>query len=193
MKYESCFLGVPLPEEFLKVYTDLQENIRQIDPSLTLQDINILEPHITIYYCGEQTEEVLEEISEIANDSKNILNGLTIKVGGLDFFVKDDYNVLFLDVIYPKELIVFQEEVNNRCAKFHRDNEILKFHPHLTVGGISTNRSTEELEQILLKLKVEFSKVNLEFPIIDLVMYGVDSADKTRTHKKLKTITFELI
>src|SRR3989344_197815 len=190
MKYENCFLGIPIPVKFLKVYTDLQEEIKQIDSSLTLQDIDILEPHITIYYCSEQTEAVLTEVAKIAEESKNILRDLTLKVGGLDFFVKDDYSVLFLDVIYPKELTIFQEEVNNRCAKFYRDNEILKFHPHMTVGGINTNRSYEELEQILLKLKMEFAKVNLEFPITDLVMYGVDPADKTRTHKKLKTITF---
>jgi 2'-5' RNA ligase len=188
MKYENCFLGIGLPEEYLDVYTDLQERIKEIDPSLILQDINILEPHITIYYCGEQTEEILNEISKIAKDSKNVLKGLTLKVGGLDFFPKEGYNVLFLDVVYPKELVMFQEKVSSQLAKFNQDKDALKFHPHMTIGGMDTNRSPEQLERVKIKLKEEFSKVNLEFPIKDLVIYGIDPSNSNHIQKHLYEI-----
>lgn len=188
MKYKSCFLGIPLPDKFLKDYLNLQENIKKIEPNLRLQDPKVLEPHITIYYCGEQEETVLSEISKIVESSKNLLANLNLKVGGLDFFDQGKYYVLFLDVVYPKELIIFQEEINNKCSHIHRDNEILAFHPHMTVGGFNTNRPPKELEQIMEKLQQEFSKVNLEFPISELIIYGVDPEDPTRSHKRLTRI-----
>lgn len=107
MKYKNCFLGIPLPASFFDAYKDLQVRLREIDPSLTLQDPEKLEPHITIYYLDEQTEDALSEISKIVEESKDILKGLTLKVGGMDFFQKQEYNVLFLDIVYPKELVIF--------------------------------------------------------------------------------------
>lgn len=189
MKYKNCFLGIPLPTRFSDAYKDLQVKLREIDPSLTLQDPKKLEPHITIYYLDEEADNALSEISKFIEESKDMLKGLTLKVGGMDFFQKQGYNVLFLDIVYPKELVIFQKEIGKKLVQYYKDNEILEFHPHMTVAEINTNRDTKLLDSTLLKLKEEFSKVSIEFPINSLVIYGINPSDPTESHKKLLTAT----
>lgn len=190
MKYKNCFLGIPLPARFLDAYKNLQVKLKEIDPSLTLQDPEKLEPHITIYYLDEQTDDALLEISKVVEESKDILKGLTLTVGGMDFFQKQGYNVLFLDIVYPKELIIFQKEVGKKLVQYYEDNKVLEFHPHMTVAGINTNRDEQEVNKITKELKTVFDQVALEFNIDELALFGIDPSDNIEDfYKRFKIFT----
>lgn len=190
MKYKNCFLGIPTSARFLDAYKDLQVKLKEIDPNLTLQDSEKLEPHITIYYLDEQTDDALSEISKIIEESKNMLKSLTLKIGGMDFFQKQGYNVLFLDIIYPKELVIFQKEIGKKLVQYYKDNEILEFHPHMTVAGINTNIDEQEINKITKELKTVFDQVALEFPVTESVLLGINPSDNIEDfYKRLKTFT----
>src|SRR5436189_4491765 len=94
--YTSCFLGIPLPQKYLKEFGRVSEDIRTIDSSI--ETVHPQTPHITIYYLNKQSQYVLEEINENIKPFNDILNKVTLTIGGFGYFTKDNPKVLFLDV-----------------------------------------------------------------------------------------------
>lgn len=185
-EYESCFVGIPLPDERRQELEGLLRDIRQINPLLEASDLNA--SHITICYLGNQTESSLQEIFKDLSEI-DLPKGIELIVGGFGHFQQNDKPiVIFLNVQYPQALRDFYEAVTEVLAKYCDVNSNLPFHPHLTVVNLKSPQAQQSFAGSLSSLQPRLDEVNWEFKITEVVLYGIDPTEQPRHQKKLMVI-----
>jgi 2'-5' RNA ligase len=189
--YENCFLGIPIPEEFEEKFKSLLRQVKDIDPNLTPVDIDKLDPHITIYYLDKQDETSLSQIAAIAESSKDLLKGTLLKIGKMGYFRKDNPFVIFLDVNSSKELTQYYQQMVTKLTKYFSSDKKQEFHPHMTVARMENETAQKSFRQNKSRLSEVLNNITWEFQIKELVVYGIDPADTSKSHKRLYTITIE--
>ena len=70
-EYSSCFIGIPLPQEYQQGFEDLLRELGEVDSSLELTDPKT--PHITGYYLDEQSQLFLPKIAESVREKIHLL------------------------------------------------------------------------------------------------------------------------
>ena len=143
--YTSCFLGIPLPQEYLREFGQLLNEIHRMD--LSIETVQSQTPHITIYYLNQQSQHTLEEIKENIEPLSESLNRVTLTIGGFDHFTKDNPKVLFLDVKYPKAVIDYWNKVSEVLKEYSASDNNLPFHPHMTLGIIKTIQGQQNFKE----------------------------------------------
>ncbi|MBI4037273.1 2'-5' RNA ligase family protein [Candidatus Daviesbacteria bacterium] len=187
-EYQYCFVGIPLPIKYQGEFGDLLIDIKNIDPNLEIEDPNKLEPHVTIYYLGQQPEELIPEITGVVNSYVSLLQGVNLRVGKLGFFGENNPRVSFLNVRYPSALCNFNEILAKNLARFTTGDENLPFHPHMTVAKMNTETAQASFISNRVQLEERLSKVRWEFPVTEVVLFGVDPTQKPKVQQKLATI-----
>ena len=185
--YTSCFIGIPIPQEFQEEFTKLIIYIQNNFPFI--QTVNPKTPHITIFYLDEQSQLNLDEISLITQSHKDKLKGIKLRIKGFDYFTKENPTVLFLAVDYPPILIDFNKQLSNQLNKFSAIDNNLPFHPHLTLARLKDKQAQDKF--ILYKEKIVSQHINIdwEFETKEIALYGVDSTKFPEGQHKLITIS----
>lgn len=184
--YTSYFLGIPLPQKYLKEFRLVLDDIRTIDSSIETVDPQT--PHITIYYLNKQSQYVLEEINENIKPFNDILNKVALTIGGFDYFTKDNPKVLFLEIKYPKALINYRNKISRFLEKYSASDNNLPFHPHMTVGRIKSIQGQQSFNKNRNEILAILEKIHWEFKISEIILYGADSTKSPEHQEKLLTI-----
>ena len=184
--YKTCFIGIPLPNEYHKEFVILTNKLQNCYPSLELALPKI--PHITIYYLDEQPQSKLDDIAQNVESVISVIKGVDLKVSTLGFFGDNDPRVLFLKVYYPDILVNFHNQVSKLLNKFFVNDDELPFHPHMTLGRMQTLQAKKEFKDLKGTLEIMLEQISWVFPIKELVLYGIDPTNLTEGHKKLITI-----
>lgn len=184
-EFTSCFVGIPLPEEFQDEFKSFLRKINQIDPDIetTFREA----PHITLYYLDKQSQNHLVEVEEIVKQYISLLKGVSLKIGGIDTFGGDNPRVLFLPVVYPDVLKEFNKVLSKNLKKFVTFDDELLFHPHMTVARF-TEKSQATWENNRTAVEQAMKKIDWQFTVIEVIIYGVDSTKTPQYQEKLITI-----
>ena len=185
-EYTSCFLGIPLPEQYQIEFEKLLMDIGKIYPDL--ETVYPETPHLTIYYLDRQSQLVLPEIVGTVAEYSSMLSGCSLKIGNLGFFRPGDPRVLFLKVKYPLALTNFNEVIATKLVNFTTEDDNLPFHPHMTVARMETEMAQLSFARNKSLLEKIMSQIYWNFPITELVLYGVDSIKQPELHERLITI-----
>lgn len=184
--YTSCFLGIPLPQEFMNKFKQLLHEIHVIDPFI--ETVEPRTPHITIYYLNQQSQYSLEEITKLVQLFAKNLRGSSLKVGEFNYFTQVNPKVLFLDVIYPESLTNFKNKISESLEEYSALDNTLPFYPHMTVGRIKDTQAQESFRKSKKKLALRLNEIHWDFTINEIALYGVDSAKSPEYQEKLITI-----
>ena len=187
--YTSYFLGIPLPQKYLKEFGQVLDYIRTIDSSI--ETVYPQTPHITIYYLNKQAEYILEEMNEELKPFSSILNKAILTIGGFNYFTKDDPKVLFLDVKYPKALIDLRNKISEVLGKYSALDNNLPFHPHMTIGRIKNIEGKQSFNKAKNKIMERLEKTHWELNISEIALYGADSTKSPEYQEKLITIPID--
>lgn len=117
------------------------------------------------------------------------MSEIALEVRGLNYFTKDDPNVLFLDVVYPEALVDTRNKIAEALLPYHTSDKIFSFHPHLTVGRIKNTQAQKSFKVNEDRLTVKLNAIQWKFTITEIVLYGVDSTISPEHQEKLITIT----
>lgn len=183
--YTSCFLGIPLPQEYMNEFRQLLYDIHAIDPFIETAQSQT--PHVTIYYLNMQSQYLLEEIDKKIQPFSDILNKTVFTIGGSGYFTNDNSKILFLDVTSSEALIDYRDKVSEVLKKYSASDNSLPFHPHVTVGRIKSIQKKESFkskEEIMARLNM----VQWNFKLNEIALYGVDSTKSPEHQEKLLTI-----
>jgi 2'-5' RNA ligase len=181
--YTSYFLGIPLTQKYLKEFGQLLDDIREIDSSI--ETVHPQTPHITLYYLNKQYQYLLNENNKKIQPLNEILKNLTLTIGGLDYFTKDSPKVLFLDVKYPKALIYYRNKVLEILERYSASDNILPFHPHMTVGRKKTIQGQQNFKENEKEIMARLEKIRWNFKINEIIIYGVDFTKSPEYQEKL--------
>ena len=186
-KYTSCFIGIPLPKKYQQKFETLLKDVSDICPLLETSDPET--PHITGYYLDEQSQFNIPAITKSVELTAGLLKDTELTVSNLDYFSKNNPKVLFINVLYPKDLKNFNQSVTKSLAKYYANDNDQPFHPHLTIARMNTPEAKKSFKESIPKLKTRLSKVVWKFPITELVLYGVDSTKYPQYQEKLISIS----
>ena len=184
--YTSCFLGIPLPQEYKNEFGKLLINIKSVN--LFMDTVHPHTPHITIYYLDKQSQFVLGEISKLLQSNIDILSGTKLKIKGFDYFTNENLKVLFLDINYSASLMKFNKKISKILRKYNATDNGLPFHPHLTVGRIKNKQKMNSFYKNKENVERNLSTIDWNFQIMELALYGVDSTKSPEHQEKLITI-----
>ncbi len=186
-EFTTCFIGIPLPDEYQSEFELLLKDLSTIDPNLEITDPTI--PHITGYYLDEQSQMYLPEIAEAVKTKVHLLKGAEITVGGMGTFGGDTPTVLFLNIKHSDSLQEFNNELTKVLYKFYAVDNNLSFHAHMTVARMYLEAAQQSFAKTQLKIKSRMEDVSWVYPITEVVLYGVDSRKQPEHQEKLICIT----
>jgi 2'-5' RNA ligase len=167
-EYKSCFIGIPLPDEYLGEFSSVLEKVKALNPSL--DTVDPATPHITIYYLDRQPETNLDDIKKVVEQHVPLIRDDRLLIGGMETFGEGP-NVLFLPVGYPKSLMDFASAVSDEAAKFVESDTNLPFHPHMTVAYFN-EASKQTWENTKNSISVEMGQIKWDFSITEVAIYG---------------------
>ena len=166
-RYFSTFIGIPLPKNILEEYNRLLDEIR---PKSKLFDLaNRYTPHITLSFFGERSEAELVELDALLEESLESFKDAKIKIAGLDQFSPESPRVVFLE-IDSKELLEPRKLLKEKIPI----EEEKEFHPHLTIFRLRSEEAQKEFQKVLPEIEDLVKKIDWQFPVEELAIYGVD-------------------
>lgn len=181
--YTSCFIGVPIPEKYQQPFEDLLEKIPQVNP--LFKQPYLKTPHITVYYLDKQSQNDLQKIAENVENYLEILRGVRLQIGGFGYFREGNPRVLFLKVKYPKALKEFNEALAKSLSAYSAPDNNLPFHPHVTVAWVGDPEAQKVFKTHLSELQALLDKIDWNFKVTEVILYGADSTKQPEYHEKL--------
>jgi 2'-5' RNA ligase len=186
VKFTSCFIGIPLPPEYQSEFEQALGDIATIDPLLEIAYSKT--PHITSYYLNNQAQLDIEGIASIITFNMPLLRNAKLTVEGLGLFREEDPRTLYFEVAYPREFKEFNEALTKLLKKYNAPDNNYNFHPHLTLARLSNYDAQQSFKLNYPALKRQLSGIKWEFPITEIVIYGVDSTKHPQHQEKLLSI-----
>lgn len=167
-KYFSTFVGITLPQEIKDKYNLLLDEIRPISRLFDLASRRT--PHITLNFFGEANYSDLERIDQKLLKNLESLKNIKLEIKGLDHFSPGSPRVVFLEIKENDELKNAQEELKETFEL----SEEKEFHPHLTLFRLRSEEAQKDFENNIEKIKEIVNKINWEFEIEKVAIFGVD-------------------
>lgn len=177
-----------MPDKFQDKFEKLLADLVKLNPDWEITYPKT--PHITVYYLDKQSQYVLPAIASIVKTKISILKNLILTVNGFSCFKKGDSreSIIFLDIIFKNELVAFNQYLAANLNQYYASDNNLPFHPHITVARVDDLLSVDNFENSVLKLEQKIGEINWEFPVSEIVIYGVDSTIQPQDQEKLITI-----
>jgi 2'-5' RNA ligase len=145
------FISILLPQKQRQAISDRIDSIR----AETAKMIKWVDPatlHITLKFCGECEENIVEEIKNQLNNLKQ-QGSFTLHTEDIDAFPNiNKPNIIWTRIqgdLGPLKLL--QKEVENATSNAGVEIERSPFHPHLTLGRVK--RHTVLSQTIINKMK----------------------------------------
>ncbi len=129
-RYIRCFVGIPLPEQFMEEFAKLLSDLKVIDPDLRLVDART--PHVLLDFLGNQMGDDLLLLTTNIDEKAKAFFGLKLHIGGVGSFRNGQ--VIFL-------------KVSDLPGKLH---------PHLTVARKKGRQLGKEIIERLNRVDWEF-------------------------------------
>lgn len=183
MKYTSCFIGIPLPQDKQAEFAILISDLQAME--LDLRCVNPTTPHITLYYLDEQSQYHLEEIAEIVNQERDVLASASISIHELGVFNPEQPRVLYLQADCSPEVEQSNHIFRNVLHEYYAIDNNVPFHPHMTIARIPNNESRSEFHKNRMYIESLCNQINWKFPVTDIVIYGVDSTQDPESQQQL--------
>lgn len=185
MQYTSCFIGVPLSAKFQEAFEKLLTDVGKLYPNWEITYPKT--PHITVYYLDKQSQYILPDIAEVIQAKISIINNLVLTISGFDYFTKKDPKeaILFLDIVYPPAFADFNRELTAKLGKYYALDNNLPFRPHMTVAGVNGLNNNLSVKDCIANIEDKTREINWEFPVTEIVLYGVDSTKQPQYQEKL--------
>jgi len=187
-KFTSCFVGIPLPDDFQNRFEDILNKIRKLYPSWEI--VYPKTPHLTVFYLNEQSQNVLPAIKRLVEKEVGIVKNLVLTVKGFNYFSKEDerYGIIFLEILNSPVLKEFNKHVSSKLNNYYASDNNLTFHPHLTVARAEFNRASI-LRDTVKNLNSKIVNIKWIFPVTEVAIYGVNSARQSQHQEKIITIS----
>ncbi len=124
---------------------DLQKSLR----SAPVRWVPVENIHLTLKFLGDVSLSNLEMLKKMLASTALEHSAFDFSAGDLGAFPSlRRPRVIWVDIRAPHELLALQRSIDNETARLGYPREDRPFSPHLTLGRISRNASSDDLRQI---------------------------------------------
>jgi RNA 2',3'-cyclic 3'-phosphodiesterase len=160
------FIAIEIPSEIKSALTALQTQLRRAGAEVRWEKPENM--HMTLNFLGEVDERRIVEVEKACVLSAAEFQPFTLSLNGTGVFPNEGQpRVLWAGLSGDVGNVVeMHRRLDDRLAPigFKRDEK--KFHPHLTIGRLKSNKKTREL----LALAYAYQLPTLSFVVTEIVL-----------------------
>ncbi len=154
MSVFRAFIAVDLSAEVLDRLAQVMEGLREEIGDHAVRWLPLENVHLTLKFLGDVSVSNVERVKEILRNSASGHPLFAVSVGGVGAFPSLlRARVVWAGVEGPPDLMSLQRMIDMETARLGYASEDRPFKPHLTLGRVSRNVSSKELQQIAQVLK----------------------------------------
>ena len=149
MSVIRAFIAVNITPEVEKLLENILRGLQRDLKGVPVRWVPVKNIHITLKFLGDVSESNLDILKKIISVEAAAHSAFEINVSGLGAFpsIKRP-RVIWVGVQAPPELTALQRGIDHETARLGYPGEDRPFSPHLTVGRVSRNANTNDLQRI---------------------------------------------
>ena len=160
MSVIRAFIAIDLSPEIHQRLNEVLENYRKQFVTLPIRWVAVTNIHLTMKFLGDVSLSNLNILTDIIQTEVSSHHQFEISVGGSGAFPNNRMpRVIWVGVEAPQELVAIQNGIQSATARLGYAREERAFLPHLTLGRVSRNASSQDfktISQIIEKTRVGF-------------------------------------
>jgi len=146
--YLRCFIAVDIPEEIKRGIGEMIAVFKKHNADVKWVAHEHL--HLTLKFLGKTSEDLLPEIGELLSKIVLSYKPFCIKIYDVGVFPNRKYpRVIWVGIEDSDFLQSLQRDIENAMASLGYQKEERKFHPHLTLGRVRSQRGMAHIMQEL--------------------------------------------
>ncbi len=154
MSVFRAFIAVDLSPEVLDRLSQVVKGLREEIGDQAVRWVPIENMHLTLKFLGDVSLSNVDRVKEIIRTSAAGYPLFAVSVGGVGAFPSLlRARVVWAGVEGPPDLISVQRMIDVETARLGYASEDRPFKPHLTLGRVSRNISSRDLQKIAQVLK----------------------------------------
>ncbi len=150
--YLRCFIAIDIPEAIKEEIGELIEILKK--HNVDVKWVAYKNLHLTIKFLGKTPEDLLSRISESLSNIVLSYNPFCIKIYNVGVFPNRKCpRVIWVGIEDSNILKSLQMDIEDSMAILRYQREDREFHPHLTIGRVSSQKGMIDLINELEKFK----------------------------------------
>lgn len=154
MNVIRAFIAIDLSPEIYNNLVQVIEQLKERLPSAPIRWVPVKNIHLTIKFLGDVSVSNLELLTKILRSEASQHSPFEFSVGDLGAYPSIHRpRVIWVGVESPQELVTLQRGVETETTRLGYAREKREFSPHLTLGRVSRNATSEDVRRISEVLK----------------------------------------
>ena len=144
-----AFIAIDLSAEIIQRLEEVAGQLKQRLAGMQIRWVPVENIHLTLKFLGDVSMTNLEVLKKILLSESSNHPTFEMSVGELGAFPSlRRPRVIWVGITAPSELNALQHGIETETARLGYQHENRDFSPHLTLGRISRNASSQEAHQI---------------------------------------------
>jgi len=144
-----AFIAIDLSTEIIQRLEEVAGQLKQRLTGMQIRWVPVENIHLTLKFLGDVSMTNLEVLKKILLSESSNHPTFEMSVGELGAFPSlRRPRVIWVGVTAPSELNALQHGIETETARLGYQHENRDFSPHLTLGRVSRNASSQEAHQI---------------------------------------------
>jgi len=149
MSVIRAFIAIDLSPEIQKRLDDVLKNYQAQLPNISIRWVAASNIHLTLKFLGDVSLSNLNMLTEMIQKEISTHHQFDISVGGSGAFpTLRQPRVVWVGVEAPPELTTIQNGIEMTTARLGYSREERAFSPHLTLGRVSRNATSQDVKAI---------------------------------------------
>lgn len=149
MSMIRAFIALDLSTEILQRLEEVTRQLKPRLPGAAVRWVAVKNIHLTLKFLGDVSDANLPVLYEILQKEADQRAAFEIQVGGFGAFPSIHRpRVIWIGVQAPPDLVALQHGIDTETARVGYTGDERDFSPHLTLGRVARNASSEESRQI---------------------------------------------
>lgn len=149
MSVIRAFIAINLSQEILESIDQMSFDFQSRLEGVPVRWVPTNNIHLTLKFLGNVSTSNLEMLKEILEKVVSTHHECDISVGGIGAFPKPHSpRVIWVGMEAPQELMSLQHNIEIETARLGYSREHRPFSPHLTIGRVSRNATTQDARAI---------------------------------------------
>lgn len=144
-----AFIAIEIPSATQHKLAEIVQTLKKEIPSGAVRWVNAENMHLTLKFLGDVSIANVSLVEDIISAEAIQIQPFTMSIGELGAFPNPKRaRVLWVKVVAPQELNVLQRAIESQLVHLGYNAEERPFTPHLTLGRVNRNVTTNDLNQI---------------------------------------------
>jgi 2'-5' RNA ligase len=154
MSVIRAFIAIDLSKEIQYRLDDVLEKFKTQLVNVPVRWVAVINIHLTLKFLGDVSLSNLHLLTDMIQAEVSNHHQFDISVGGAGAFPKNRQpRVIWVGVEAPQELIAIQNGIETATSRLGYAREERAFSPHLTLGRISRNATSQDMKTISQSLE----------------------------------------